>query len=112
MNAPRTHSPEIRPSNDPQAVEPGSQKLWEELRLAGIRRNARTEALAQLPHVTAEYVRAHRLHMAESGQEGVKWAGLLITILEKGEPAPKAPRSITCPVCSQYPCICEQEWEP
>jgi hypothetical protein len=41
------------------------------------------------PHVTPEYIKAHRLKLVASGKSGPKWAGLLVTILESGEPAPE-----------------------
>jgi hypothetical protein len=104
----RACSPEIfRAEQDPNE----QRAIWEELRLAGIRQNARTEALAQKPGMTAGYVRAHRLQMQEQGQEGARWTGLLITILERGEPAPEQAESFICRVCHQYPCACEAEGE-
>ena len=67
---------------------PAESAIWEELALASITHNPRTEALVRLPHVNPEYVRAHRLGMERAGKGGAVWAGLLITILERGDPSP------------------------
>jgi hypothetical protein len=114
----RPTGPEIFRPPDFQEVDSGLEKplqereaIWAELRLAGIRRNARTKVLVEQPYLTAGYVRAHRLAFEALGQTGSKWTGLLITILEGGEPAPAQPDSILCPICSQYPCACEREEE-
>jgi hypothetical protein len=63
--------------------------VWQELYAAGIYSNARTRALVQKPHITADYVRAHRLKLEASGKGAVQWAGLLVMILESGQPAPE-----------------------
>lgn len=82
-------------------------EIWRELRAAGISTNHRTRALARLPHITPEYVRAHRLKLEEGGKGGPSWTGLLVTILESGEPAPALNpgghlASCKCPQCHRY----------
>jgi hypothetical protein len=63
--------------------------VWTELYASGIGKNPRTEALVRQSHVTSEYVKAHRTKLEASGKRGARWAGLLVTILESGEPAPE-----------------------
>jgi hypothetical protein len=65
-----------------------SAQVWQELFSAGVSRNSRTRALVRQSYITSEYVRAHRLKLIASGKSGPQWAGLLVTILEGGEPAP------------------------
>jgi hypothetical protein len=63
--------------------------IWHELYNAGIGPNPRTRALARLPHMTAEYVRRHRLGLEAAGMGGRQWTGLLVRILESGQPPPE-----------------------
>jgi hypothetical protein len=65
-----------------------TKQVWQELISAGVSLNPRTRELVRQHYVTPEYVRAHRLKMVASGKSGPQWAGLLVTILESGEPAP------------------------
>jgi hypothetical protein len=75
--------------NSQYGVESEHADVWQELFAAGINRNPRTRALVSQPYITAEYVRAHRQNQEASGMSGPKWAGLLVTILESGAPAPE-----------------------
>ncbi len=70
----------------PQAVDPPILEAFQE---AGIGLNKRTERLARQPWITPAYIRAHHAALAKHGK--VDAAGLLITILESGEPAPPPP---------------------
>ncbi|MGE5223315.1 MAG: MarR family transcriptional regulator [Omnitrophica WOR_2 bacterium] len=99
-----------------------------ELVASGITLNKRTRSMAALPHITPEYIRAHRQQLKAQGKAGK--TGLLITVLESGIPAPElnptghlkgcdcpecAPpgfSSLICPECYTHPCQCEEETEP
>lgn len=60
--------------------------IWQALAAAGIKRNRRTERLAQMAHITPEYIQAHHRALVDSGRGEA--AGLLVTILESGERPP------------------------
>jgi DNA-binding PadR family transcriptional regulator len=73
-----------RVPQDPAAAD--LSDVWQALRESGIGKNPRTEALARLPHITPEYIRAHFRNLSRRA-EGAN-PGLLISILEAGDPAP------------------------
>jgi hypothetical protein len=75
-------------SSEAVSSNPDPQVLAE-FRQAGISLNARTRRLAALPWVTPAYIRLHREALEEAGKSFPQCAGLLITILESGEPAPE-----------------------
>jgi hypothetical protein len=65
------------------------------LREAGLLPNQRVRALAQLEHLTPEYVRAHRQHLVARGKGS--HTGLLVKILEGAAPMPEpAQHALTC----------------
>jgi hypothetical protein len=64
-------------------------------REAGLLPNQRVRALAQLEHLTPEYVRAHRQHLVARGKGS--HTGLLVKILEGAAPMPEpAQHALTC----------------
>jgi predicted transcriptional regulator len=65
-------------------------EIWKTLAHYGITRNVRTEKLASQPFLTPDYIHHHALLLERSGKPLPQWAGLLITILEKGEAIPLA----------------------
>jgi hypothetical protein len=91
------------PRDSPQeAIDPD---LVQALREAGIGLNPRTYELARLPHMTAEYVRRHHAGLVKRKKGHA--AGLLVTILEGGEPPyeddPLHPTGCSCRNCrSKY----------
>jgi hypothetical protein len=105
-------------------VDPTIRQAFSE---AGIFLNPRTHRLANMPHLTPEYVRAHLARLKADGLESR--SGLLITILESGAPAPALNaaghledcRCETCRdlkyrlcwTCGRDPCICPdpRDWE-
>ncbi len=62
------------------------EDIWEALLEAGVMRNARTEALVRLPHLSADYIRAHHARLVRMGKGHE--TGLLIYILESNQPSP------------------------
>ena len=94
--------------------------VWTALHEAGITRNRRTERLSQLPHITPEYITGHPLALQRAGKGS--HTGLLVTILESGEPAPELNENrhltdcdclecnrlkyLKCSYCGKYPCVC------
>ncbi|MEI7848729.1 MAG: hypothetical protein WCK35_23210 [Chloroflexota bacterium] len=81
-----------------------TQKIWEILSAAGIRQNERTRELLQKEHVTPEYISAKLAEYKDRGLAGSQWTGLLIRVLESGEPAPPLaenghPQNCSCVHC-------------
>ena len=90
---------------------------------AGIGINHRTRVLAQQAHITPEYILAHNLQLISQDKENSP--GLLITILESGQPAPPLNRNghlegCTCEACDRLkysrcfycgpdPCTCPSD---
>ena len=79
-------------------------KLLRAFRSAGLIMNPRTRALALLPHITPGYVRAHHAQLKANGK--ASHTGLLITILESGQPAPEIYpnghlKGCTCDECTR-----------
>ena len=70
---------------EPQPVDP---LIAAALRSAGIMLNNRTRALARMAHITPEYIRAHHQHLYVTRNN--RSPGLLVSILESAQPAPKA----------------------
>jgi biotin operon repressor len=70
---------------EPQPVDPLIEAA---LRSAGIMLNNRTRALACMAHITPEYIRAHHRHLYVTRNK--RSPGLLVSILESAQPAPKA----------------------
>lgn len=76
-----------RKNSDSVKTDAELEAVWVELSRAGIIRNERTEALAELEHITADYVLSQRLGMEAEGRDKHKWSGLLIRRLERNDPA-------------------------
>jgi len=70
------------------SINRDTKKIWESLSKYGITRNTRTERLASQPFITPEYIQRHAEVLEESGKSLPQWAGLFITILEKGDQPP------------------------
>ena len=97
--------------------------VWSALNKAGITRNHRTQRLATLPHITPDYITAHRLTLKHAGKGNQ--TGLLISILESGVPAPELNanghlmdckcldcqrlRFRRCWYCDKDPCVCDTQ---
>lgn len=62
--------------------------IYQELAYGSVFRNDRVDELVAQDYITVEYVKGWRLHQKSIGRGGSNWAGLLIKILESGEPAP------------------------
>jgi hypothetical protein len=60
-------------------------EIWAELSRIGLRKNARTEALAELEHVTPAYVRALAEKLQEQGRGGYRHTGLFVHACEQAE---------------------------
>jgi hypothetical protein len=78
-------------------------RVLKAFRSAGLVLNPRTRALALMPHITPQYVRAHYAQLKADGK--ASHTGLLITILEARIPAPETYpnghlKTCTCDVCS------------
>lgn len=83
-------------------------------------------SLACLAHMTPEYIQAWQAHLKYVKGEKYR-TGLLIHVLESGDPAPEVSQNghplectcrecnpvqpIICPHCFQYPCDCDEEQE-
>ena len=109
--------------NPAEQPEPGqaSRESDESLRSLGIGEPKRS-ALARLSYVTPEYIRAWHAHLGYVKGAAYR-PGLLIHVLETGDPPPKVNElghpleckcrecqpvdPIICPECCQYPCDCE-----
>ena len=98
-----------------------SPKAAAALRLAGIGEPKRS-ALARLAYVTPEYIQAWRAHLQYVKGDAFS-PGLLIHVLETGDPAPDVHENghpldckcrechpldpYICPACFSHPCYCE-----
>ena len=60
-------------------------EIWAELSRLGLRKNARTDALVELEHVTPAYVRALAEKLEEQGRGGYRHTGLFVRACEQGE---------------------------
>lgn len=101
-----TQSDELSTSHPQEdSTEPDlDDEVWQALLEAGITPNARTLRLAELEHITPEYIRAHHMGL-QSANKGLQ-TGLLITILESGAPAPELNdrghlTTCTCDACTR-----------
>jgi hypothetical protein len=100
---------------------PINEDLYAALLAAGVGEPKRSE-LAALPHVSAEAVKAWELFLRKDKREDYR-VGLLVHVLETGDPAPglyenghlvgcKCPDCQryafwSCPDCGEYICQCE-----
>lgn len=66
-------------------------EIWAELSRIGLRKNARTEALVDLEHVTPDYVRALAEKLDQQGYGGFRHTGLFVKVCEQAEPVQAAP---------------------
>ena len=73
-------------------------EIWHIFSRYGIGRNARTRRLAGQPYMTPEYIERHAEHLREAGKTFPQWSGLLIRIMERGEPPPH-PMFCSCKEC-------------
>ena len=73
-------------------------EIWHIFSRYGIGRNARTKKLASQPYLTQEYIERHAEHLREAGKTFPQWSGLLIRIMERGEPPPH-PMFCSCKEC-------------
>lgn len=73
----------------PESSEPVDPQVEAALRQAGIMLNARTRRLARMQHVTPHYIRLH--HQSLYLTRGIRSPGLLVSILESGQPPPETP---------------------
>jgi len=73
-------------------------EIWNIFSRYGIGRNARTTKLASQPYLTPEYIERHAEHLREAGKTFPQWSGLLIRIMERGEPPPH-PMFCSCKEC-------------
>ncbi|MEI6290080.1 MAG: hypothetical protein WCP19_06575 [Chloroflexota bacterium] len=67
---------------------PAVKTMWEILKLAGVRRNDRTQNLLTLPHVTPAYLRAKLDEYQHTFPASRDFSGLLIRAVERAEQAP------------------------
>lgn len=70
----------------PQPVDPEVEAA---LRRAGIMLNARTRRMARMEHITPQYIRLHQQSLYLT--RGIRSPGLLVSILESGQPPPDSP---------------------
>ena len=64
---------------------PEKNEVWQELYRLGLRRNARTKAMAAAEHVCLDYVRALAAKLDTQGRGGAKNSGLFILACEAAE---------------------------
>ena len=74
---------------EPATPEPVDPEVEAALRYAGIMLNARTRRLARMEHVTPKYIRLHQQSLYLT--RGIRSPGLLVSILESGQPPPDSP---------------------
>lgn len=106
--------------NSPGQPDPGpiSLETVEALRALGIGEPKRS-ALARMAHVTPEHIRSWHAHLDYAKGKAYR-PGLLIHVLETGDPAPQVRENghpldcacgecspLICPECHIYPCDCE-----
>jgi hypothetical protein len=70
------------------------EQLWDEFRRLNLRRNARTEALLEMPHITLDYLRGMQEKLEREGRSGPRHTGLLVHALERAEPLEHAGESV------------------
>jgi len=73
-------------------------EIWQIFSRYSIDRNARTRKLDSQPYLTPEYIERHAEHLREAGKTFPRWSGLLIRIMERGEPPPH-PMFCSCKEC-------------
>ncbi len=106
--------------NNQDQPDPGPicRETVEALRAQGIGEPKRS-TLARMAHVTPEYIRSWHAHLGYVKGEAYR-PGLLIHVLETGDPAPQVRENghpldcacgecnpLICPQCHIYPCDCE-----
>lgn len=94
----------IRNNSVSDKSNPDLAAIWAELAQMGVKRNARTEKLANLPHVTPDYVLAKRLEFVRDNHGGSAWTGLFIKALENEEPAEALNKRKHLVSCNCKPC--------
>ncbi len=77
---------DVNNNNSQSRNNSDSGEIWSALERLGVRRNARTERLAVLSHMSVAYILAVSDKLASEGKSGSKHLGLLISSLEKNIP--------------------------